>query len=594
MAESFYNKITQKVGRGSGADRLSESIGDSAQKAGDSLKEQQAVQDYQTSQAGSELGQSLTKAAGEAAHAYGQARKDFQTNSLTNLKMAKVNELKAQIEAERNPAAQAKLIEKAKDKIQEFAGGLREEYSKLGYGGLDLEKRVQALGGEYQKMVRDTSKDNMQQMAKVQQEMFNSQLNLVTNDVARSFRTPLGDSEGVRKLFAQSEIDHGKGSIKDIITKKTIMTDAVKARTESSLSNHTPKWTLEYLKSEGPRTFLTQKEYSAYEKRALKRVADGDNHSKFIFGQVNFSKQSPTNHRVLRDKFSSDPNVKDSVSGAMVGAMYGAFEEAAKNGTIPKNLDLLREKVVAQFPGLGVNETSLNLNKGEELETALMGIYGDDEGGFQEIFGQRTIGLNKKEVNDGLKTISKAFENNKMPPELRAGIDNKRISRVLVIQAKNQKDKLTARTFRHLTESPNGLIGEALRKGTLNSHIQDSGKIFKDDIHYNGMVDRFNDDSIRGVNHLADPRQIKRMATLKAQIFTAQEDPEAWREAKPSEKYILMYSNIGQFINEEIKKNRGDQRTIGDSIGDLFTRFGPGLKIQSRTNKPIKSQKEGF
>ena len=90
--------------------------------------------------------------------------------------MAKVNELKAKIEAERNPEAQGVLIEKANGKIQEFVGELREEYGKLGYGGLDLEKRVQALGGEYQKMVRDTSKDNMQQMAKVQQEMFNSQL----------------------------------------------------------------------------------------------------------------------------------------------------------------------------------------------------------------------------------------------------------------------------------------------------------------------------------------------------------------------------------------------------------------------------------
>ena len=107
----------------------------------------------------------------------------------------------------------------------------------------------------------------------------------------------------------------------------------------------------------------------------------------------------------------------------MVSAMYGAFEEAAKNGTIPKNLDLLREKVLAQFPGLDVNETSLNLNKGEELETALMGIYGDDEGGFQEIFGQRSIGLNKKEVDDGLKTITKAFgEDKKMPPNLRQGV----------------------------------------------------------------------------------------------------------------------------------------------------------------------------
>ena len=78
MAESFYNKITQKVGRGSGADRLSESIGDAAQKAGDSLKNSRQSKDYQTSQAGSELGQSLTKAAGEAAHAYGQARKSLR------------------------------------------------------------------------------------------------------------------------------------------------------------------------------------------------------------------------------------------------------------------------------------------------------------------------------------------------------------------------------------------------------------------------------------------------------------------------------------------------------------------------------------
>ena len=70
------------------------------------------------------------------------------------------------------------------------------------------------------------------------------------------------------------------------------MTDTVKSRVESSLNNHNPKWTLEYLKSEGPRTSLTQKEYSAYEKRALKRVADGDNQSKFIFRQVNFSNKA--------------------------------------------------------------------------------------------------------------------------------------------------------------------------------------------------------------------------------------------------------------------------------------------------------------
>ena len=295
----------------------------------------------------------------------------------------------------------------------------------------------------------------------------------------------------------------------------------------------------------------------------------------------------------------SDPNVVGTASGAVMSAIYGAHEEAAKNGTSPKNLDLLAEKVLRQpkFSHLGINETALNLEKAKELSKSLSSMNGDDEGGYQEIFGQRTIGLNKTEVDDGLKSIADAFGNKVMPPELREGIDNKRISRVFVIQAKGQKAKLTARTFRHLTENPNDpddIIGEALRKGTLNSHIYTNDKVVKDEIGYNGLIDRFNDDSIRGVNHLADPRQVKRMAVLKAQIAVANEDPETWRVAKPAEKYLLVYDKVGHFINEEIKKNRGDQRTIGDSIGDLFTRFGPGLKIPSSTNKPIRSQKEGF
>ena len=184
------------------------------------------------------------------------------------------------------------------------------------------------------------------------------------------------------------------------------MTDTIKSRVESSLNNHNPKWTLEYLKSEGPRTSLTQKEYSAYEKRALKRLADGDNPSKFAYRNINFAKQDPTYHRVMKDKFASDPNLQGTASGDMVGAIYGAFEEAAKNKTVPKNIDLLMEKVLAQHKSLDASETSLNLNKGEELVASLTGIYGDDEGGFQEIFGQRSIGLNKTEVDDGLKTIS--------------------------------------------------------------------------------------------------------------------------------------------------------------------------------------------
>ena len=184
-----------------------------------------------------------------------------------------------------------------------------------------------------------------------------------------------------------------------------------------------------------------------------------------------------------------------------------------------------------------------------------------------------------------------------MPTNLRPGVTNKRISRLLVLQAKGKKEKLTASTFRHLTENtqdPNDPIREALEKGTLNSHIQTMDKVAKDTVSYNGLVDRFNDDSIRGVNPSADPRQIKRMAVLKATIAAANEDPETWRAAKPAEKYILIYPEIGRFINQEIQKNRGKERNIGDSIGDTFTRFGPGLRIQSRTNDPIRSQKEGF
>ena len=132
-------------------------------------------------------------------------------------------------------------------------------------------------------MVRDTSKTNMERMSKVQQEMFTKQLNLVVNDVSRSYKTPTGDSEGVGKLFSQSEARHGKGSVEDIIEKKTIMIDSTKGRVESSLNNHDPKWALEYLKSKGPRQFLTQKEYSAYEKRALKRLEAGDIRLSYIW-----------------------------------------------------------------------------------------------------------------------------------------------------------------------------------------------------------------------------------------------------------------------------------------------------------------------
>ena len=68
MAESFYNKITQKVGRGSWCrPHYLNLLEAQHRRLGDSLKEDQAVQDYQKSQAGSELGQSLTKAAGDAA-----------------------------------------------------------------------------------------------------------------------------------------------------------------------------------------------------------------------------------------------------------------------------------------------------------------------------------------------------------------------------------------------------------------------------------------------------------------------------------------------------------------------------------------------
>ena len=128
MATNFYNRITQKVGRGAGADRLSESIGGAAQKAGDSLKEQQAVQDYQKSKAGSELGISLTKAAGEAAQAYGQATKDFDTNSIINLKMAEVNETKAKISAETTPKNRLNSLRPLKRSLQNTQVPLDKNY----------------------------------------------------------------------------------------------------------------------------------------------------------------------------------------------------------------------------------------------------------------------------------------------------------------------------------------------------------------------------------------------------------------------------------------------------------------------------------
>ena len=87
--------------------------------------------------------------------------------------------LRQSIEAERNPEAQGVLIEKAKGKIQEFASeSLREEYGKLGYGGLDLEKRVQALRWRISENGYETHlKITCNKWPKIQQEMFNSQLN---------------------------------------------------------------------------------------------------------------------------------------------------------------------------------------------------------------------------------------------------------------------------------------------------------------------------------------------------------------------------------------------------------------------------------
>ena len=297
------------------------------------------------------------------------------------------------------------------------------------------------------------------------------------------------------------------------------------------------------------------------------------------------------------DRLTTEPNVPHISEGA--SALRGLHQEAAKNGTAPKNVDLVLSKILGKHK-LGTSEFSLAYSKLKELNDSMTLLSGNDEGGYQELNGNRSIGLTKTELDDTFKSISKAFDDDKkMPRNLREGVTNKNLSRLMVVQSKGTINKRTARVFRHLTENvtdDKDPIRLALGKGTLSAHIKRSDQIANTSTAYEGLVGNYSDDSIRGINPNEDPRQVKSMAYLKAVISASQDDPEVWRALSPAQQYILVNEKIGKYIDEVRDKNRGKRKSYGASLSEAANRFGPILQGPPlRTGgKPVRSRVKGY
>ena len=95
-----------------------------------------------------------------------------------------------------------------------FLSEAQQEYSDAGHGGTELDAMLDGLQKERQRMLRGVLKSNVESMAKVEKETWNGKLNLVTNDVSRSYLTPPGDTDAVKSLMKGIDITDAPGSIR--------------------------------------------------------------------------------------------------------------------------------------------------------------------------------------------------------------------------------------------------------------------------------------------------------------------------------------------------------------------------------------------
>ena len=562
MADNFYNRITRKIGRGAGADRISESIGGAAQKAGDSLQEQQAVQDYQKGMAGSELGQSLTKAAGEAALAYGQARKDFKTNALTSLKLAEVNELKAKIDAETNPEKQAKLIEEAKIKSVEFSSKLRQELGDLGYGGADLEQRAGVLNGEFNKMVRDTSKANMEAMSKVQQEMFKQQVNLAVNDAGKNYLTPLGDSDGIRKAMAAATARCGQGSLCEITAHKNIMSDGIKKRLNVGINTaENPKWALQYLNSKGPKQFLTESEHSAFMKKAKKATEEGKSPVKRTVKLI--SKIDPNDMsqvKIMKEKINSDSSF-DADTREVFNGFFGAMEKGL-NGRPPKflqNGDLLLNQLLKDKKQLGVEDTAIIYKAISGLYKGVGDQWSSNPNDVREMMGVPVKGLKSTQLETLDKSIDKSFESGNPPTNQIQGLENKTAFAAASAQTPFGEKGTRYRIMRLALDSGNKRLDsfrKSYSKGEMISHNQSFKKIIKDKFVFNSMTEGHSDEAIIKDLPNSDVEQLKFEAVFLGLVDAKEYYGDKWGALEPWIKLKNVHTYADDRMHDILRRKK--------------------------------------
>ena len=562
MASSFYDKVTSKVSGGSGASGIAESIDANAESVGDALKEQQAAQDYTKSQAKSELGQQLTSAAGDALKVYGEAVKEFKTTNLANVQAKKLNDLKAEISAETNPARKSKLI-KAAMEDGGFMQSTRAEFSKLGYGGSDLEERVGAIQSSRQGMLREQMKSNVEEMSKVEQEIHKQQVNLITNSVSRDYRAPLIDSKEFKDFEKLIDAKYGKDTIKSVSAKRDLYRSVMRAKLEKAFKYKDADHMEKVLKSGAARQFLEQGDYSKYEKMAEKLRGSGETPvTNDVKGLSNLKMDDAASMELVIQKISSDTNISPQVRGTvstvvdkMKEGLAGDREQFLRNG------DIFIKDLIKEQPKLNAKESSVLYDfLHGKIYKGLKENYRVNPDDTRQILGKEKKGFTTTQMEDFTATAEDTFETKGQLP---VNQNNHKMTNQTTYKAAaagtvygenhNKYRTMNALLRDVMVDNP---IKQMFKTGNLGSHVKEFNGLYKDKSEYTQITEGISDKRLTGKNKNADPDQMRYEAALGALINMRHKHGVEWDSYKYWEKQEYVQIEAHKIL-PKINKRQG-------------------------------------
>ena len=559
MASSFYNKITRKVSRGSGADSIAESIGGQAQKVGDSLVDQQASQDYQTSQAGNQLGSQLTSAIGQALQAYGQAKKDFTTNSITDTKKAQLNKLRSTIESETDPEKQKELIDAAiEDKS--YINDAIKKYSDAGHGGNELKNIIDGVQGERQRYIRGAMKTNIENMAKLDKERWAFKKNSVVNDITRSYRTPAADTDSGKSFLKDIKIS-SKGPLDELMKTKDFARDSLKSNLDEALNE---KYTdHEFVKKElakpGARAVLTPKEYTAYINKANKLKAEDRSPVKSAVKHLGKVSKDAEGIKLMFDSVETDTNLPPSIRSIFSSEKSG-FTSFLNGGNANYFTDRkLRLGEEIKKMRLGSKDSEILYSKMSEVQDGLQAMAKTESNKARLLFGGgQTKGIFKDDIDSINRAIVTTFDTSTLPgPEL-SGIKAETALAAASVQTIYGEDQNNQRAVRALYDKSDRLqpLLKVFKDKEIKSIMTGYNKLFKDRLEFNDMTRSFDNSQIIGTELEADPEQIRFESTLLGYIDARSDYGPKWDELLPYEKRVKIEKASRKRVRQHIKRGK--------------------------------------